>query len=438
MTGWPARAWLLVPIGAGLAVGLVVAKVPLAVVALAAAAVLAMLGLARPRLLVAGMFLALLFDRLGLTSMKVAQFPVTASKLSVLGSLGLWAVHVTLNGKAPVRWHPVLTAMLGAVAVCALCVALTGSLGPGKFTLFGLGMMTVLVALVYTILAPEDLQPLYRFLGVALTLALVASVVASGGAGEAGRASGTYGDPNEWATTVLLLTPLVLGGLADEEHRGWGLMRPVLVLLASASVLLSASRTALVVGAVVAVGCVALLWHRKGEILAAGAVAVVGVPFFVDMEMAVLRFRSLVDNLTGASVVPDQSLNERTELLQQGLALFRDNWLYGSGPGTFARATGFVTVDGRLRPAHNTFLEIAAEQGVLGLGATGLFILVVGLSLWRAWRASEGAPSRRVLGAGLGLSAVGLMAAALGLITFSMAYLALGIGLAAALQAEHG
>ena len=35
-----------------------------------------------------------LFDRIGVTGAKVAQLPITASKLAVLGSIGLWGVKI--------------------------------------------------------------------------------------------------------------------------------------------------------------------------------------------------------------------------------------------------------------------------------------------------------------------------------------------------------
>ncbi len=246
--GWT----LLPPVGLGLLVGLLVAVQP----ALIPVALVGLLGVAvalrAPQLLVVMIFVSILFDRLGVTGSKVANFPVTFSKLAVLGSLGLWALYVLLYRVRPLRWHPVLSAMVGLTVATALCVAASGDMVNGRFPLIGMAMMTVLVGLSFTILSDRPLPPIYRLLGGVVVLALASSVLQAGGAGEAGRATGTFGDPNEWATLVLLVTPLLLGGLADDPHWLARPLRLALVGLAPLAILSSGSRAALVVGAGVA------------------------------------------------------------------------------------------------------------------------------------------------------------------------------------------
>ncbi|MDP2307730.1 MAG: O-antigen ligase family protein [Pseudomonadota bacterium] len=426
----------LVEAALGLAIGFGLSVQPtLTAVALVGIGV-ALLGVAYPAVLVALMFLGMLFDRLGVTGMKVSDFPVTASKLSVIASISLWGVRAAATRSRAVRWHPVLTSMVVVVAVTGICIAAANSLTLGRFNLYGLAMMTVLVALVYAALAEIQLQPLYRFLALALSAALLASLWRSGGVGEAARASGTMGDPNEWASTVLLLTPFVLGGLADDPSRLARPLRLALVVLAPLSILLSASRAALLVTLVVGPASIYLLRRHRGELAACGITAAVAAPLVVDLDTALVRFRLLLANLQGGAKTPDQSFEERSELLRQGLDLFREHWFIGAGPGRFASATGFVSHTGRLRPAHNTYLEIASEQGVVGLLAMGIFVVSVAMALRRAYLDTRSPRDRnRLLGVAFGLFALGLMAATLGLLTFSMAYLVLGFGLAVIYQA---
>lgn len=438
-TGGLERALPLGILALGGLVGLAVAWQPLLAGLLVVAGVVAAVGASRPHWLVAVMFGSILFDRAGVTGLDVSEFPVTLSKLSVLGSIGLYGLHVALSRSPPVRWHPVLTGMGIFAASTAVTLAIAGSLKEGKFTLFGIVMMMVLVALAYTTLAERPLQPLYRFMGGALVLALSAGLVlgTAASAGEGARASGTFGDPNEWATLVLLVAPLVLGGLMDDRSPLARVLRMGLIALVPLGIFQAGSRTALVVGSLVAVGVIWLFRRRLGEILACVGAAVIAVPFFVDLDLALGRFESLLTNLQGRAVVQDDSLNERSELLRQGLALLQDNWLVGVGPGMFARATGFISIDGRYRPAHNTYLEVACEQGLLGILAGGFLLLLVGLTLWRGLRDAKDPRHRhRVLGVALGFGAFGLMAATLGLLTFSMAYLLLGFGLAVVHQAR--
>ena len=425
-------------IGLGLATGLAVSQQPLLLIAAGLGVGLLAVSLRSPSWLVLGMFLGILFDRIGATGAEVANLPITASKLSVLGSIGVWGVVSWLGPSRPVRWHPVLSAMVAVVATVAACIAWSGSMENGRFTLFGLGMMTVLVGLVYAVLADRPLEPLYRSLGVAVCAALAMSVLRSGGVGEAGRASGTMGDPNEWATMVLLLGPLLLGGVAEDRHWSARPLRLALLLLVPLAVLLSGSRASVVVGALVAPGCIYLVRRHRGELLACGALAVAAAPFALSLAPTLGRLRSLVENFQGGAVVRDQSLSERMELLRQGQQLFLDNWFIGVGPGNFAEASGFISENGRLRPAHNTYLEIASEQGLVGLLPAAIFVLVVASTLYGGYRGARRERDRaRILGASLGLGAVALMAATLGLLTFSMAYLVLGVTLAVVAQSRH-
>jgi O-antigen ligase len=420
-------AWL------GGALGLAVSLQPVLVVLGIAAACVALMGLVYPSSLVGLMFLAVLFDRLGVTGMNVAQFPITASKLSVLGGLALWGVRVVLRGGTLLRWHAALWAMSGVVVMTAFSVAFHDCMHAGKYTLFGLGMMTVLVAFVYTVLAEAPLGGLFRFLAAALIGVCLLSLLPSSG----GRASGTLGDPNEWGTMVLLLTPTILGGLAGDRHALARPLRIVLFLLFPLVVMRTGSRSAFVVGVVILPCCVYLLRRRRGELAAGITLAAIAAPFAIGLSATLERLRGLVGNLSGSAVVPDTSLDERTELFKQGWDLFLDRWLLGAGPGTFPEATGFLSTMGEFRPAHNSYMEIVCEQGVIGMIPFVILAWVVALTLWRAYHAATDEVSRsRVQGVSFGLVAVVLMAGTLGLLTFSMAFLALGLALAVAAQAQ--
>lgn len=423
----------LSPVWIGGAIGLAIALRPTLVVLGIGAGCVALIGLAVPTSLVGFMFLAVLFDRLGVTGMNVASFPITASKLSVLGGLGLWGVRAGLGGGTLMRWHPVLWALSGVVVMTAASVAYHDCMAVGKYTLFGLAMMTVLVTFVYTVLAEAPLQGLFRFLAAALIAVCLLSLAPSSG----GRASGTLGDPNEWGTMVLLLTPIILGGLAEDRRAFVRPLRVVLFLLFPLVVMRTGSRSAFVVGVVILPCCVYLLRRHRGELAAGITLAAIVAPFAIGLSATIERFQKLVGNLHGSAVVPDTSLDERTELFKQGWDLFLDRWLLGAGPGTFPEATGFLSTMGEFRPAHNSYMEIVCEQGVVGMVPFVILAAVVALTLRRAYQAAQDEASRsRVLGVSFGLIAVVLMAGTLGLLTFSMAFLALGLALAIAAQAQ--
>ncbi len=429
---------LVLPVALGLGLGgLVTLSPPAAAVALVAVLVTTV-SLRWPPVLVAFSFMAMIFDKAGLTGAKVADFPVTASKLAVGGSMAMWAAYTALTRERPLRWHPVLTAML-AMALAALVSAThANAMKVAKFVIFGLLMMNAMVALTYTMLAEQPLRGLYKFMAAFFVLVLVIAVVsAGGGAGEAARGTGTMGDPNEWATMVMLLTPLLLGGLADEPGWAGSGLRLSLLGLAPLSVLQTESRAALLCSVFVVPGVLWILRSRRGELAAIGLAGAIGAPLMLDLDAMFDRFGALVGRAGGQGGVDDASLDERTVLLKQGLDLFRDHWAMGSGPGSFGKATGYLSPEGKFRPAHNTYLETAGEQGLLGLVPLALFGVAIVVTVWFAWGAARNEQARaRVLGAGLGIGAVALMAATLGLLTFAMFYLMLGVLLAVAHQAR--
>ncbi len=427
----------LVPLGLGLLVGFGIAVSPALPAVSLGAALAALVGLVAPWVLVGGMYVAMLFDQMGITGMKVASLPVTASKLAVVGSLGLWALHAVLFRAPPLRWHRVLTGLCVIVAAMCISIANTGRLGEGIYDFAGMAMLTVLVALVYAILAEAPLQGLYRLMAVVLIGSLAATVVSIGGS-EAGRAAGTFGDPNEWGTIVLLLTPFLLGGLAMDAHWSAPSLRLGLMLLAPVGIVLCRSRAAFLVGVLLVPACLYLVRARRSELMVGALAAVIAMPMFTDLDAAVERYKSLLTVINGAGVVEDYSLTERTELARQGRELFLDNPILGVGPGNFGPASGFVSREGGYRPAHNTYLQIASEQGIVGLLAFGFFVLTVLETLRGGLRRAgyRSAGRARILGVAFGLAAAALMAATLGLLTMSMIYLVLGFGLAAVRQIE--
>jgi len=426
----------LLAAGVGVVLGAGISQQPLLTVLGVVGLAAGVYCVAHPNLLIGLIFAGILFDRIGVTGMKLDAFPVTASKLTVLGSIAAWGAHVALSRARLLVWHPVLTALSALVLLTAVQIAITDTLDVGKFNLAGLGMMTVLVGLVLAILSGYPLQPLYRFKGTVFAAALALAVVSAGAS--AGRASGTMGDPNEWATLVLLLTPALIGGLVDDDHWIARPLRMGILLLAPLAILLSLSRTALVVGALTAPVSLYLLRERRQELAVCLAVAVVGTPLAVDLDYVLFRLRMLVANLQGSAVVQDVSLDERTVLFHQGMQLFSDHWLVGVGPGNGPRASGYTSLTGRLRPVHNSYLEIASEQGIIGLLFVAVFAGTVAWTLYQGYRlSSHSADRNRILGLSAGLSALALMAATLGLITFAMAYLMLGFSLAVVYHARH-
>ncbi len=425
-------AWL----GVAAVLGAAAALQPLFAAAALVGGGLGAVGLRQPGWMIAATFVAMLFDSAGITAVKVDGFPITASKLAVLGTMGLWVVHARVYAQPLFRWHPVLTAMALVVCTTAVGVAVAGSYTFGKFTLLGLAMMTVLVTVVYTILASRPLDALFRFLAVAYLAILVLSLTVAGARGPGDRASGTLGDPNEWATLVLLVTPTLIGGLAHQPGQWARALRLALAVLGPLALLNSESRASLLVLALVSPAWMWIMRGQRADVAVAAGAGLILAPSIIDVSDALERFHHLLLRLGGNAARDDASLAERSELLRQGVQLFLDNWAFGAGPGNFERATGFIGMEMTWRPAHNTYLEIAAEQGLFGLVPVVVFMAVVARTLWDAWRAAPRDHADRVLGVAAGLAGLALMAVTLGLLTFAIGYLVLGFALAIVAQAN--
>ncbi len=186
--------------------------------------------------------------------------------------------------------------------------------------------------------------------------------------GEASRAAGPFGEPNFFALSLAIVVPLAMHLVAQG-----GLRRALgyaSVLAVTGGVLAAGSRAALltVVVAVLAGLLAGQARRAKGAVLVVLAALAVLVPVFAGQA--------------GSSA--ERTVSGRATENLIAVAMFADHPLTGVGPGgypvlyrDYARDIGN---DPRaLRHAHSLPLEIAAEQGLVGLGAW----LVAGLLLWR-------------------------------------------------------
>ncbi len=200
----------------------------------------------------------------------------------------------------------------------------------------------------------------------------------------AGRIRSGLPHPNDTAIVPIVL-PLAVWGVAQSQ-RGlvWALGGCALAL-GMATVVLSASRNALIGLAVVVMVSAVLSPHRRvwmalGAVVLAGLVAMA----WVDPQSVLRRF-----------VDPGLLQREgRVGLWLSALEIFRAHPLTGSGPFLFDRLyaayldpltlpTGYQPEQGYLPWVHNLYLEALAERGVIGLGT---FLVLITASLHRVRR----------------------------------------------------
>jgi glycosyltransferase involved in cell wall biosynthesis len=211
------------------------------------------------------------------------------------------------------------------------------------------------------------------------------------GLGEAARAAGPFfDDPNSYAQHLAVAFGAAVG-LATTAARRTPIRTTtwVCVGLMAVAMVGTSSRTGLL--ALAAVGGV-VLWTRRPttpQIIAAGALvaAVVAGPFGVGDRLATLgQVRSV------SSTTADQSLTGRASEALSAVRMFADHPLtgvgYGAYPSEYLEVAREVGLERRFEPrsAHSLPLEIAAEQGLLGVAvwtALVMFAVVVASRLRR-------------------------------------------------------
>lgn len=208
------------------------------------------------------------------------------------------------------------------------------------------------------------------------------------------RLAGPIGEQNRYAQVLLIVVPLAyFSGRAAATRLG-RLAGSVSAIIITAGVLLTFSRGAAVAGAVL---LLLLLLHRfiwVGRLV----VIVLGLAATMylvapDFAMRLASLRDATQATDGAAGDADAAARGRTAQSLAAWNVFVDHPVAGVGPGRFFReysqsATnelGIRTVDTNRR-AHNLYLELAADQGLVGLTAFGGLVGTTMFGLLRARR----------------------------------------------------
>lgn len=280
------------------------------------------------------------------------------------------------------------------------------------------GLLAVVVATTVTTARRARLVVGAFVAGAVLSVlvGLVGRWLAGAAAGGAARLEGGAGDPNFLAAALIpaIVLAAALGAGARSAHARLALGAAIAVLLAGFAA--TASRGGLVAAVVVAL---AAIWLHPGRrlhvaLLVAGALALAAASFAASPG-AWQRVTSF-----------DAKGNGRSELWHVAWRMSADHPLVGVGIDNFReRSAGYVRDAGPLqfvdliaerpRVVHNTYLQLLAETGAVGLA---LFLLVVGGCLragWRACRSFElaGEHALATLARAVVLAVIGVLTAAL-------------------------
>lgn len=395
------------------------------------------LSLTRPAVPVALAFVGILLDSRGMMDVKVLGLPITLSKLMVMYAVGTHFVHA-LMGKSPLlRWSPASGAM--ALIALSMVLSLMNSVQPslGYMDIIGVLMLILMLHVMYTAVPAGDLPWMMRFMSLVTVSLLVWNILTQRASGFyvtldnawQQRTSGAYGDPNAWSTCLVVVCPMLLAFLAKDKH--WT-ATPLLIGLLGAyplAILQSMSRAGLLAFVLTLPGIAWFLRDKKWLIGAAVVAVLVALPMTINIESMLLRYRTLMDPTLEADL-GHASLREREALLNAGIKIFMEHPVTGVGVGMFRMFASFVSAGEVWKIAHNSYVNVAAEQGIPGILAHLYLIWKLIGAAWNGW-VKANTEAARTLGLGflIALGAYGAMAATLNLATFAIAWYMLGVGL---------
>jgi O-antigen ligase len=223
------------------------------------------------------------------------------------------------------------------------------------------------------------------------------------------RLAGPIGEQNRYAQVLLMVVPLAYFAGRASPNRKRRMLWNVAAMIIGAGVFLTFSRGAAVAAFAV---LVLMVFHRvisMGRLLA--IVLVGGLVMMATAPDFALRIASLgtVTDATDSEADVDGAIRGRTTEALAAINVFVDHPVVGVGPDRFfrefsqieANKLGLKRLDTNRR-SHNLYLELAADQGVVGLASFGAIMGVTLAQLAAARRRwLDRDPQREALAAGL-------------------------------------
>jgi putative inorganic carbon (HCO3(-)) transporter len=218
------------------------------------------------------------------------------------------------------------------------------------------------------------------------------------------------------------LCPLAVLHFSAERSRWLKVAALGCAALAAIATALTFSRGAALAAGIIVLAMVALRYIRLSHLVAAVAliaVVLIAVPAYGARLSSLGELGTLLSDEPAGTGTDNSLLSRATENLT-ALRVFADHPILGVGPGQFpdyyrayANEIG-VSVRAADRQAHNLYLGIAAETGVLGLTA---FLGAVAVTLFQLARARARAlasrPDLAAMAAGFMLALVAYLASGL-------------------------
>lgn len=214
------------------------------------------------------------------------------------------------------------------------------------------------------------------------------------------RLAGSIGETNRFAQVMLMLVPLGIFRFIDEKSTALRILAGLCTISITLGVVLTFSRGAAVALGVLVLALVALRLIRARHIaliVLALAVLLIAFPTYSNRVASLAEIGSLGAG-GGTSGVDNSLLSRATETLAAALVMV-DHPVFGVGPDMFpifyepyAEVVGILVKNDAAREAHNLYLGVGAELGIVGLA---VFLIIAFLTLRMLLRARRLSMVRR-------------------------------------------
>lgn len=328
---------------------------------------------------------------LNLNGLAFMMFGVSQALSPILFAGSLYLVFAT--GRISAR-DPVLVSFavfiflylsIGSVSASPQHAPIAYALTYGSSLLIVFGLS----AFVSSRMDASEIQYLLRFTKFVLLTASL-SVIASGKLNalyinrlsSMDRPGGFFGNANEAGIAAVAALALVLAH--PSRHR---ILNIAGIMIASSAILLSFSKSSLLIALVIPV-LVVLLRPNVARIVAVAA-GIAGVWFFIEVfvqssDLGVAgsqfggsqkaRLEEFLDILSGN--INEENTTGRTHLWAIAIDRIEQSLLFGHGLGSFHHMIGGVTFDGVWMGAHNVYLMAWGEAGLLAFVALTISMLL--------------------------------------------------------------
>lgn len=195
------------------------------------------------------------------------------------------------------------------------------------------------------------------------------------------RVMGSIGDPNYYGQILVVVLPIALLRLWAEKRKWLRGVAALAVLVLGGGILLTFSRGAGLAVVVLAFALAVFRYMKVRYLAALLAVAMIAVMLSPDYRG---RMMTLIHLDSTGMRLADPSTQERVSLLLATANVFLDYPVLGVGSGqsphyiaSYSTSVGYSRSRG-IKEAHNMYLTILAETGMLGFGVfTAILFMIV-------------------------------------------------------------